>query len=550
MRVNTLRITAVAAIGALAACSGGGGSAVPPSTHAMTAPAAPAGATRAALTVVVPRPGASAGSSTRRMPRYVSPSSAALQVAVNGAAATTYGLTPQSPGCVVQAGNLTCTFAIAAPVGSDTLALTLVDGAGSVLSRNVVTATLAAGATTPVAVTLAGVPASVVVVPGANAVVDSTTAPYRAPGLFPQPVEVEPLDADGNIIIGPGAPTITSVSVTSGAAYASIASANTTDPAAYRLTPVDATAGGKTVQISATVQGVPLADGTTSQPLTNTTAYLFTPAIALAGGPFVSIYSVESHAPITHFSVCGGGCSLTIATGIQSDAKGNLYALYATFSGLTHNTTVDVFPPGRTSPSYVLGTSQGLYGTAAIAVKPDGTLYAANAGNGGFHQVHHPSGIAIFAPGTTTGPTSTIGGTTTTPQGIAVDAAGNIFLGDQTGTISEYPPGSQTASATLSDPSLASAGPLAIDASGGLYAADTTNGDIAYFAPGQTALTNTLFDQTFSNGLGGLMFDPAGNLWVFLGGQQQVESLAAGALPNAVSVSDTIFAGGSPAWIP
>jgi len=84
---------------------------------------------------------------------------------------------------------------------------------------------------------------------------------------------------------------------------------------------VSTSAGGKTVSVSATVQGIPLADGTTSPPMTNTTAYTFTPAIAIAAGPVVCIFSVESSQLLTRFGACSGGCPLTVASGATSDAR-------------------------------------------------------------------------------------------------------------------------------------------------------------------------------------------------------------------------------------
>ncbi len=485
------------------------------------------------------------------MPRYVSPASTNLQVAVNGGTGTSYGLTPSSPGCATQAGNLTCTFSIAAPAGSDTLALTLSDAVGNVLSRNVVTANVAAGVATPVAVTLAGVPASVIVVPGANAIVDTKTPPYHAPGLAPQPVEVEALDADGNVIIGPGAPTVGNVTVTTGAAYASIAAAPGTDPAAFLLTPVDGSAGGQTVSVSATVQGIPLADGTTSPPLTNTTAYTFTPAIAIASGPAVYIFSLESSRQLAAFSACMGGCPLTIASGATSDAKGNLYIDIFTSLGLSQSNSIVVFPHGRTSASYVLGSAAGVHRMGGLTIDSHGNLYVSEGASGGFRQPYYPPAILEFAPGATS-PSYTIAGTTTTPGGIAVDAAGNIFEADQvTKTIVKYPPNSQTSSGTLSDPSLALPNALAIDAAGGLYAVDQTNKHIVYFAAGQTTVTKTLNESAFSaNGVFALMLDPGGNLWASLGATGRVEQYGARALPSALSITDSINTAGAMAWIP
>ena len=541
MQVNTLRITAVAALAALAACSGGSGGLLTPGGP-NAGQSAPESGSRATLTIVVPHASGTAASA-RRAPRYVSPSTASLQVAVNGGAATTYGLTPSSPGCGVQAGNVTCTFSIAAPAGSDTLALTLADGVGNVLSRNVVTATVVAGVATPVSVTLAGVPKSIAIVPGAGAAVDGTSPSYRAAGLFPQPIEIEALDADGNVIIGPGAPTITDVSVTSGAPYATVASANSNDPAAYRLKPVDGTAGGKTVSVSATVQGVPLADGTTSPPLTASIGYTFTPAIAVASGPFVEVFSVESHKPVGQILLCHG-CPITAARGIVSDSKGALYVLSITFL-LGTSTNVQIFPPGATAATTTLGSAQGVHASSGIALDANGTLYVANGT--GFRQ-GRPS-VIKFPPGATT-PSYTITNTPVEPGGIAVDRSGNIYLADESGAVLVYPPNTQTPSTTLSDPSLGFPTALALDASGGLYVADFSNNDIAYFAAGQTALTTTLNDGTFGSGVSQLMLDPTGNLWATVNTSQSIERLAAGALPNAVSVVDTLGFGGSMAWIP
>jgi hypothetical protein len=554
--MDTLRITAVVALASLAACSGGANNAFAPVAPVAGSTAAAASNARATLTIVVPQATGtttSSTASTRRMPRYVSPASAVLQVAVNGGASTSYGLTASSPGCATQAGNVTCTFSIAAPTGDDTVALTLTDGAGNVLSRNVVTATVTAGVAAPINVTLAAVPTSVIVVPGAKAVIDTKTPPYHAPGLAPQPVEVEALDADGNVIIGPGAPTVGNVTVTTGAAYASIAPAPGTDPAAFLLTPVDGSAGGQTVSVSATVQGIPLADGTTSSSMSNTTAYTFTPAIAIASGPFVYEYSLESSRLLAQFSACMGGCPLTISSGATSDAKGNLYIDIFTSLGLSQANTVVVFPPGRTSASYALGSAAGVHRMGGLTIDPQGNLWISESASGGFRQPYYPPAILEFAPGAKT-PSYTITGTTATPGGIAVDAAGNIYESDMAGskTIVKYPPNSQTPSGTLSDPSLALPNALVMDAAGGLYAVDQTNKHIVYFAAGATtAVTKTLNESAFSaNGVFALMMDPGGNLWASLGATGRVEQYAASALPNSLSITNSVNMAGAMAWIP
>jgi hypothetical protein len=533
-------------------CSGGTHSftPAPAATAAPNATPASKAGTSAKLTILVPRP--VSGTAARRRPAYVSPSSTALNLAVNGGAVTTYGLTPNSPGCAVQSAVLACTFAIVAPAGNDSLALSLLDGAGNVLSRNVVSAQIAAGTSTPVSVTLDGVPASVAVVPGTNAFVDTSTPPYHVPGLFALPVEVEPLDADGNVIIGPGAPQIDAVSVSSGTAYATVASAGSTDPAAYVVKPKGGAAGGQTIAVSATVKGLMLGDGTVSQPVTASSTFTFTPALVVASGRAVTAVSVESGAPFAQFSVCPGECGTNIANDLASDASGNIYVDYTTLFGPAVNSNISVFPSGATVPANVLAATNGVHSVGGIYIDSQNALWVANGNTGSFGRgTHTPPAIAKFAP-LASSPELTIANTFSQPGGIAVDGSGNVFESDpfNTATVVEYPSGSSTVSATLSDPSLAAPSNLATDASGGLYVIDATNDDIAYFAAGQTALTSTLTDSSFANGIDDMLVDPSGNLWVSLGPTNTIERLDHAALPGSVVITEIIDTGGAMGWIP
>jgi streptogramin lyase len=117
-------------------------------------------------------------------------------------------------------------------------------------------------------------------------------------------------------------------------------------------------------------------------------------------------------------------------------------------------------------------------------------------------------------------------------------------------TIAKYPRASQTQSATLSDPSLAGPSRMVTDASGGLYVVDSVNNDIAYFAAGQTALTTTLSDPSFANGIGALLIDPSGNLWVSVTNSGTTERLAAVSLPNAAVIDETLPQSGYLGYVP
>jgi hypothetical protein len=546
--MKPLHVLSIAGLFVASACSSHGTDALPMS--ASTPAAGHTAGTAAALSIVVPSAKGSATASTVRRPQYVSPSSSQLQVAVNGGTASTYGLTPATPGCSVVSGNLTCTFSIAAPPGTDAFTLTLTDSSGSVLSKNIVNATLTAGASTPVDVTLAGIPASVRAVPAANAGIEGSATPsYHIPGLLPQNIELQALDADGNVIIGPGAPAIGAPTVSSGSAYATVASAHTTDPNAYIITPAVG-AGGQTVSITASAQSIPLNDGSTSAPVSTSTNFTYTPAIAVASGFFVNIYSVETGKQVGQFKACPGNCGTVIANGIATDPSGNIYASYSLIGGISIGHGVTEFLAGTTTPSRVLGSANGVTGPGPIAVDQNGMLYVGNAASG-FFPHRTAASIAEFAPGATTPKYKITGSSIVNLQGLAVDASGKVYLA-QSSSITVYGPGNQTvALQTISDPSLGSPNAIAFDAASGMYVIDHANHDIAYFASGSTSVTNTLTYADFANIPNSLMFDPSGNLWVTVPNTGAIHQFAAGSLPGSLSLSQNLLvAAPYIAWVP
>ncbi len=460
-----------------------------------------------------------------------------------------YGLTPTTPGCSTTQQQLTCVFSIPGPAGNDSFALSLADGAGNVLSHNIVTATLTAGATTPVNVTLAAVPAKVAIVPGAT-VDGAASTGYHIPGLFAQSLVLEALDADGNVIIGPGAPTI-GTPVVAGSSNVSIVSANTTDPNAYVLKAV-AGAGGQTVTVTANAQGIPLSDGTTSSPISGSQSFTYTPAIVAASGRLVTAYSVESGKQIALWNVCPGACPFTTATGARADAQGNLYVMVESILGLSQSRNIQIYAAGSTAITSQLSSSNGVTGATSVAFDRNHMLYVLNVASG-FGLSHHPASITEYATGATT-PTYKITGTLTrisSPVGIAVDATGKVYESDGAGYINVYGPGNQTApTSTLSDPSLLSPSHMALDSAGGIYVEDSTHADIAYFAPGSTSVTNTISDPSFQGNPQDFMFDPSGNMWLSVN-NGLVEELSASALPTGVSILNAInTTGGGLAWIP
>ncbi|HTV91597.1 MAG TPA: hypothetical protein VMG98_02675 [Verrucomicrobiae bacterium] len=140
----------------------------------------------------------------RFRPNYISAATKSVAVAVtNGSTQQTFdfNVTPSSPDCASGANGLTCTESILAPVGNDEITLTAFDGTlsaagvpqGSQLSSGSASATIAMGQSNTVAMTLDGVPASVVM---------SLAQPFTQGTTQTVAATVSVYDADNYAIVG------------------------------------------------------------------------------------------------------------------------------------------------------------------------------------------------------------------------------------------------------------------------------------------------------------------------------------------------------------
>ncbi len=176
---STKRVLALVSLLAVGACSGGGGqtrSALPPAPTG----AKLSGNALATLRIVIPARPAGTSSTARRV-QYISYATQSIKAVFtpSGGSATTFtqNLTPTSPGCQGSLNSsTTCTLALSglAP-GSYTATFTMYDGTldgnnqptGNVLSANQsVPVAIVAGQANVIAVTLAGVPVALAIVPG------------------------------------------------------------------------------------------------------------------------------------------------------------------------------------------------------------------------------------------------------------------------------------------------------------------------------------------------------------------------------------------------
>lgn len=204
---KTITGAIIALAGLLAGCGGAGAPAMPPSVHTSKA-----AGTR--VVIQIP-PKSSTASSAARQPQYVSPSTQSITVSVDGGPATAQNLTPGSPNCDVPAplSPLTCTVNISAAPGTHTFTFVTYDGlngTGNVLSTNSVSQNIVANQSNTVNVTLDGVPKSfqVLPLPSLGAIQGTATSGFQFLGRETYTMEIDAVDADGNYILGPGAPAL------------------------------------------------------------------------------------------------------------------------------------------------------------------------------------------------------------------------------------------------------------------------------------------------------------------------------------------------------
>jgi hypothetical protein len=183
------------------------------------------------------------------------------------------------------------------------------------------------------------------------------------------------------------------------------------------------------------------------------------------------------------------------------------------------NTTAAEFAPWSTDPLLTITSANGIFSNSAMVVDAAGNLYLANKGGA-------PNGSVMeFAPGSAT-PFRTIAGLDT-PTFLALDAAGDIFVTEQSKVEEFTPSGGNTAFKTLTT-SVDAPGGLAVDAAGNLYVANSSGtAGVSVFAPGKNATTPTFSISAGMSTPEWLAFDTTGNLYVGNVGGQNVTSYAA-----------------------
>jgi hypothetical protein len=233
----------------------------------------------------------------------------------------------------------------------------------------------------------------------------------------------------------------------------------------------------------------------------------------------VSSYRLLS-AALLAFAVLGAGCSAAgtpslAPTGVQAERAPRSHGrpiADATHSYIyvadAYSNTVWIFPANSANPdpNPTGSITTGLSGPQGVAVDAGGNLYVANANN---------DSVTIYPPGSSS-PSLTLSKDLTSPSAVAVDSKGNVWvsnqLGSNEGSVVEFPSGQTTPSTVISG-----INPLgvALDSNDNLYVENYNNSAafVSVYPPGATTPSHEFGGGTLLEPLG-ITVGPSGDVYV------------------------------------
>lgn len=482
--------------------------------------------------------------------RYVSPSTRGMTIALNGPTVLnkTLGLTPSSPGCTAGTTGTTCTVMLAlsaCPSSSNcyTGSVATYDAvscattctipvAGKELSADQSVAfNVTLGRKNRLALILDGIPATVVVVPGKSSTLSGTSSSgltLSKCAIAVQPVSLAVGDADGNVIVGPNAPTVSSPTLSSDdTVHLAVATpAPGASPNAFRLVPpsslVSATIPNARSHVHLTASITPSgASNALSSQVTVTfngdvcgvvTEFSsgITPSAELAAitaGPDGNLWFTECSYPVGRVGkITTSGAVTEYTTGISSGAEpagivagpdGNLWFAEGNLNQIAKITTSGNVTeyPAAISGGYPQGITTG----------PDGNLWYSEDGS--------PVGIGkINTSGAATGYTSGFNASAFPYFGIATGPDHNLWFTDCVAAI-----GKITTNGTVTEYSLTGLRPVNITAGpdGNLWFVEGKGAQNNRVGKITTGGSITEYTSGITDGAGpwDITVGPDGNLW-------------------------------------
>jgi hypothetical protein len=485
-------------------------------------------------------------------PRYVSPATAAMKIAILGLAKVTkvVGLTPHATGCSGISAGTFCTVMISGlkpcPSSGNCYAATIstfdaVTGCPSACTIPVtahelssdqsVGFTIALGRPNQINATLDGVPASVVLEPDPDSALSGNITSGFSLGKCSsqeQRVRVYGVDAANNLILGAGAPTASLVS--NDAADLPVTGApSPSSPNRFTLTPSATAAANKVVQL--TIGAAPLA-GSGALPVTAHVNVTF-------GNGICGVYVADNHGgAVKEILAVGGsipasptinalGPGFDFPQGVAVDRSGNVYVtvgsvvqeLIAVGGSIPASPTVRTLGSGFTQPE-------------GVAVDASGNVFVTDVfGAGKVEEMLAVDGSVPAMP-----VINTLGSGFDEPYGVAVDGFGNLFVADSLNNeIKEIV--AVDGSIPLASPTIITLGSgfnepigVAVDSSGNVFVADTFNNKVKEMLAVGGSVPASPTINTLGSGFFrpfGIAVDGSGNIYVADSDNNAVKEIAA-----------------------
>ena len=247
----------------------------------------------------------------------------------------------------------------------------------------------------------------------------------------------------------------------------------------------------------------------------------------VAGGDVITVYATANGSATPIRTIAGNNTGLGCPAGMGLDAAGELYVANPCGGSIT------VFAAGADGNAIptrtIIGSNTGLNGPWGIALDAARHVYVANYGG----YLANAGSVTVYAAGASGNaiPTRTIAGCNTGigyplgPRGVALDAAGNLYVAAHIPAfgIAVYAAtasGNATPTRTITGCNTGLNGPFGIarDAAGNFYVANHLSSTITVYAAGASGNSTPIRTIAGANtGLSdpnGIALDAAGNLYV------------------------------------